>query len=246
MSDDYRSRIYRDYAASLDPVLVGGADADPRALDPLFERYYVPLLPADRAARMLDAGCGRGAFVDFLHRRGYDGAVGVDRSPESVRRAKEAGVRGVELGDAGEHLAAHPAAYDAISAIDVLEHLRKDEVLAFLDAAFVALKPGGLLIVQTVNADGPLFGRQLHADFTHETAFTRYSLHQAFGAAGFASSEFHALEPLGSGPRALLRRLLWKFIRLGLGLYYHAESGSGILNNDHILSSTLIAAARKG
>lgn len=241
--DEYRRRIYRDYAASIDPVLSGGAD--PRAGEEAFERCFAPLLPADRAARILDAGCGRGAFLGLLQKRGYENAVGVDRSPESVRAAREAGVRGVEQGDVAEHLAAHPGRYDVLVAIDVLEHLRKDEILALLDAAFAALKPGGCLIVQTVNADGPFFGRMLHADFTHETAFTRYSLHQAFGAAGFADSEFFALAPAGSGARAVLRRALWRVLRLAMSLYYHVETGSGVLRNDHLLSSMLIAKTRK-
>lgn len=245
-SEKYRARIYRDYASSIEPTLRSAQTRESlSASDDAFERFHLHLLPTDKKAHIFDAGAGRGAFLDYLARKGYANALGVDRSPETVRRAKELGVRSLDLGDAGTHLAQHPAYYDCVIALDVLEHLRKDEVMDFLDAVFKALKPGGMLVVQTANADGPLFGRMMYADFTHETAFTRYSLYQAFGATGFTESEFHPLGPVGSGFRACLRRQLWKLIRLGVNLYYHVETGSGIFHNDHILTLDFLGKTRK-
>ncbi|MBI3566046.1 MAG: methyltransferase domain-containing protein, partial [Elusimicrobia bacterium] len=132
-----------------------------------------------------------------------------------------------------------------VVAVDVLEHLRKDEVLAFLDAAFKALRPGGVLLLQTANAESPFAARMLALDFTHETAFTRHSLRQVLGVAGFADAEFRELGPTGNGPRALLRKALWSLCRLKLSLFLHAETGSGVLNNDHLFSQIFLAKARK-
>lgn len=142
-------------------------------------------------------------------------------------------------------MAAHPGTYDAIVAIDVLEHLRKDEALAFVDAAFTALKPGGVLLTQTVNAESPFFGRMLHIDFTHEIAFTRHSLHQLFMVAGFGETGFREIAPIGAGPRALLRRGLWAIARWKMNLYLHIETGSGLLNNEHLFTQIFLAKARK-
>lgn len=242
--DGYRARIYADYAASLDPALTGGAAPALDANDAVFTRDYLPWLPADRGARILDAGCGRGNLLSFLKRSGYAAASGVDRGPASVAAARAAGLDAVE-GDAVAFLKSHPGAYDAVVAVDVLEHLRKDEVLDFLDAAFAALKPGGTLIVQTVNAESPFAARMLHIDFTHETAFTRHSLRQVLGAAGFRDAEFKEIGPVGSCPRGLLRRLLWTLFRLRLSAYLHAETGSGFWNNDHLFSQIFLAKARK-
>jgi 2-polyprenyl-3-methyl-5-hydroxy-6-metoxy-1,4-benzoquinol methylase len=243
--EEYRRRVYSDYAASVDPALRGTGPADPAAREEVYERDFLPLLPADRGARILDAGCGRGEFLLFLKKRGFTNVAGVDRSPESVKAARAAGLSDVGEGSVEAHLAAHPGAYDCVVAVDVLEHLFKDEVLKFLDAAHAALKPGGRLIVQTVNAASLFGGRMLNIDFTHETAFTRHSLHQAFGAAGFADADFHEIRPVGAGPRAALRRLLWKVFRLKLSLYLHVETGSGILRNDHLFSQIFLARARK-
>ncbi len=242
--DDYRRRLYQDYAASVDPALRGASLPALDANDPVFARDYAPFLPADERARILDAGCGRGHLLSYLTRAGYTNAVGVDRSPASVAAARAAGFSALE-GDAVAHMDAHPGEYDAIVAVDVLEHLRKDEVLQFLDAAFKALKPGGVFLAQTVNAEALFAARMLDIDFTHETAFTRHSLRQVLTAAGFADAEFKEIGPVGRGPRALLRRLLWTLIRLKLSVLLHAETGSGILRNDHLFTQLFLAKARK-
>ena len=91
-TDAYRRRIYQDYAASIDPDLRGASLPGLDANDAVFSRDYIPLLPTDRDAKILDAGCGRGNFLSFLQRNGYTRGSGVDRSPESVRAARAAGL----------------------------------------------------------------------------------------------------------------------------------------------------------
>ncbi len=241
--ESYRARIYRDYQGSLDPAL--RADDSPQAFASgraLYRRSFLPLLPADRKARILDIGCGRGTFLYYLQSEGYENACGVDRSPETVRRALERGIKHIVEADTLEYLRARPGAFDCIVAIDVFEHLLKPEVVEWLDAIYAALAPGGIVLIQAVNADGPGFGRMLYVDFTHETAFTRYSLHQVLGIAGFRDDEFHPMEPADGGWR---KRLIWKAVRLMMGLIHHAEVGSGIWNNDHILTVNILAKARK-
>jgi SAM-dependent methyltransferase len=242
--DDYRSRLYQDYAASVDPALRGASLPALDANDAVFSRDFAPFLPSDTSARILDAGCGRGNLLSFLKRAGYTNAVGVDRSPASVAAARAAGLN-AEEGDALDYMNAHPGGFDAVVAVDVLEHLRKDEVLQFLDAAFKALKAGGVFVAQTANAEALFASRMLNIDFTHETAFTRHSLRQVLVAAGFTDAEFKEIAPVGTGPRACLRRVLWTLIRLKLSALLHAETGSGILHNDHIFSQIFLAKARK-
>lgn len=242
--ESYRARIYRDYQGSLDPVL--RADDSKEAFGSGKARYdhsFLPLLPRDKKARILDIGCGRGTFLYYLQNEGYANASGVDRSPETVRRAREHGIKGVVEGDTLEYLNAHPGAFDCIVAIDVFEHLFKPEIVEWLDAIYKALAPGGSVIIQAVNADGFGVNRMMSVDFTHETAFTRYSLHQVLGITGFKDDEFHPMEPLAG--EGCLKTLGWKLIRLVLGFYYHVEVGSGIKNNDHIFTVNILAKARK-
>lgn len=237
---DYRARIYERYGETLAPELrAGTVSSEERERG--FASLYAPHLPADKSARILDLGCGEGAFLAYLQKSGYAAAEGVDGSEGQVARAKKAGVKNVAQGDFSAFLAARPGAYDCVVAFDVFEHLRKDELLALTDAVFASLKPGGRLIVQTINADGLGWGRQLAADLTHETAFTRYSLSQLFTICGFSSSEFHPLRPA-----SLRRRLAWSAVSFFMSLLHHAETGSGLRRNDHILTSLLLGVAHKG
>ena len=238
-SKDCRERVYREYRRNLAPELTSGS-VDLGARDALWAGYYLPRLPADKDAAILDLGCGGGELLDFLRRRGYRRLEGVDGSPSQAAAARARGLA-VEHGDLFEFLKARPGRWDAIVAVDVLEHLDKDEVLRLADLVLAALKPGGAFVAQTVNAESPGWGRQLHADLTHEQAFTRYSLSQLFAVAGFSSSEFAPARPGGG----LRQRALWRLTELVLGLYAHAETGSGMRRHGRLFTPTLLAVARR-
>ena len=86
-----------------------------------------------RTHRVLDYGCGGGAFVHFLRERGYEHARGYDPYVSE-----------------GEFATPPGAGYDAVLSQDVLEHVEDPrEHLATLRDLCV---PGGLVVVGTPNA----------------------------------------------------------------------------------------------
>ncbi|MBU3061539.1 class I SAM-dependent methyltransferase [Nocardia sp. NEAU-G5] len=95
-------------------------------------------------ARVLEVGCGAGAFAAELGRRA--GRVdAIDRSPVMIELAERRVPDNVMciLGDVLEHPL--PAeGYDAIVSMTALHHVPLDEVLPVLDRA---LRPGGVLAV---------------------------------------------------------------------------------------------------
>jgi 2-polyprenyl-3-methyl-5-hydroxy-6-metoxy-1,4-benzoquinol methylase len=103
-------------------------------------------------ARVLDAGCGWGVTLEALERRGYR-AVGLDIS----RRTLEALDRpGRELVEADLSVAAPDAErFDAVLALDVIEHLDDDRAAVSRLARLV--RPGGWIVV-SVPALPELFG----------------------------------------------------------------------------------------
>jgi SAM-dependent methyltransferase len=108
--------------------------------------YYQPrllrALPA-RCERVLDVGCGAGAFAARLAERA-DQVDAVDRSPVMIEAARLVVPANVTLllGDVTEQ-PLPDGGYDAITSISALHHLPLPTALPRLAAA---LRPGGILI----------------------------------------------------------------------------------------------------
>ncbi|HSD61407.1 MAG TPA: class I SAM-dependent methyltransferase [Burkholderiales bacterium] len=98
-------------------------------------------------ARLLDVGCSSGAFLAAAARMGFE-AEGVEPSPEAAESARRAGFR-VHTGLLEQ--ARYPAAaFDAVTLIEVLEHLRDPRPL--LAECRRILRPGGIVMATTPNA----------------------------------------------------------------------------------------------
>ncbi len=239
---DYRARLYAHYAENHMAAAANPATVESMAYDAkVFRRRFGPLLPPDRQAAVFEVGAGAGSFLKFLAEEGYVHAEGLEQDAVQVAMGARLGVVNLRQGDAREKLAASKSAFDCVVAIDVIEHLRKDELFGFLDDARRALKPGGVLLWRAPNADGPFFGRMRYGDLTHENAFTRHSAWQLMRAAGFVDVEVAAEEPIVTGARSALRFLLWKLCSAAARVYLFAES----YESGSLLTANLIVRARK-
>lgn len=177
----YRTVLYSNYSQSF---------GEQKTFDPevQFEQYAVVYgsrtLPAQ--TMLLDVGCGKGEWLAWQSRRGLKHLHGVDASPSDLAVAKTtAPGASLVLGDATEHLASVAGRYDLIHAKDVIEHMTKDEFIAFLQAAHHALADGGSIWLLSFNAQAPLAGATRYGDFTHESGHTPTSLAQCLNACGF-------------------------------------------------------------
>ena len=145
-------------------------------------------------------------------------------------------------GDFRAVLAAHPAYYAAITAIDLLEHLTKSEVLRTFDDAFAALAPGGVLVARVPNAVSPLGGHIRDGDFTHQTSFTARSIRQLATAAGFNSVLARPSPPVAHGPISAARVMVWQVVSAWYRIALAAETG---MLRGHIVTHNLTFAACK-
>ncbi|MBM3522983.1 MAG: class I SAM-dependent methyltransferase [Alphaproteobacteria bacterium] len=178
-------------------------------------------------AAILDLGCGHGAIVHVARSLGYTNIGGVDGSPSQVAAAKRLGIEGVRLGDMFEVVRALPAAsLDAAISFDVIEHLDREELIAFTDEIVRALKPGGRWIIHVPNGASPFGGAVLYGDLTHEIAFTPESITQLALSSGFTQVDCDEDAPVVHGVASFLRSLAWKAIRACLRFYLRAETGS--------------------
>jgi 2-polyprenyl-3-methyl-5-hydroxy-6-metoxy-1,4-benzoquinol methylase len=142
---------------------------------PYYARLFDSLLPSDRAARIIDIGCGGGHFLYYLKAKGYSNLEGVDMAPGLVDFVREQIWPNVHNGDALEYLKKNADKYDAIVANDFIEHLPKNAIIQFLFCALAALRPGGMLLLKTPNMSNLFASRHRYVDFTHEVGFTEYS-----------------------------------------------------------------------
>lgn len=116
--------------------------------------------------RVLDIGCGRGIFLELLKEIGVHG-VGVDLDPKVVAEAREKGLE-AHVADALEFMAARPGGFDGIFMGHIIEHFVPRDALDLLLHCRQALKPGGILIVQTPNFAHPdVQRRNFWLDLTH-------------------------------------------------------------------------------
>ena len=112
------------------------------------------------AARYLDVGCSTGFVVEAARDRGWQ-AVGLDLNPSAVEfgRGRGLDLRCVALEDAGFP----PAAFDAVSLFDVIEHLL-DPARTLRECARL-LAPGGIVFLYVPNFDSAsrlLMGKEAH------------------------------------------------------------------------------------
>jgi len=230
-----RERLYRRYATT------HSGEADQDLTNRLFERDIAPFLPANRDAAILDAGCGQGTLVAALLRAGYRQVRGVDASPEQVAAAHQAGVVQVEHASLDAALEAVPNRLDVVVAMDLLEHLTRDELLRTLDLIASALRPGGLLLARTPNGVSPFAGNYRYGDLTHEICLTPRSIRQTLRVTGFTAADVHPCVPLVYGAASGARWLLWKGLsgcyKLALGI----ECGSP---RGHVVTQNMLVVAR--
>lgn len=230
---DVRNRLYEAYATGHAGL------SDDRASELAFRRDILPHLPSNRAADVVDLGCGQGHLVRLLLAHGYPNSRGIDISPEQVALAHAAGVSQVELGDFRSCF--RGAALDAVTATDFFEHLTKEEILDAFDHTRAALRAGGVLILRVPNAVSPFGGNYRYGDLTHETSFTARSLHQLGVAAGFSRVEVSECRPNVHGVKSLGRSMAWKGISLGMKLALAAETG---VVRGHAVTQNIVAVAR--
>lgn len=122
----------------------------PAARDPTaYERQdYVRLLlrTVHPGQRVLDAGCGTGGLLHFLHRRGFR-VAGVDTSSEAVATARREVPEATVETSSIEALPFADSAFDAYVAIGSWEYLSTGPSKAATEAVRVT-RPGGIILIE--------------------------------------------------------------------------------------------------
>ena len=178
-----RRDIVETYQAVEDPLYL--EEREGRVLT--FEHHLKPLErltgPPD-GRPLLDVGCYTGVFVEIAARHGWD-AWGVEPSRWAVEQARSQGLHVVQ--GTLETADLPPASFDVVTMWDVIEHVTDPR--GTVQEAHRLLKPGGLLVVHTIDIDS-LFARLMGARWPwlmemHIYYFSRRTMRAMLEKCGF-------------------------------------------------------------
>ncbi len=155
-------------------------------------------LPAEPL--LLDLGCGPGNFLDVIGRRAR--VCGSDYSADALEFCRERGYERLFRADF-HALPARSDRFDLVTAIDVIEHLRDDQLA--VDELTRVLKPGGVVVL-TVPAFRALWGD--HDDlYGHLRRYRVGEVRRLLRSAGLSVVKVSYFEPLFFAPLWLFRNL---------------------------------------
>jgi O-antigen chain-terminating methyltransferase len=144
---------------------------------------YLPIFSG--ATDVLDIGCGRGEFLNVLREHGIGGR-GLDLNHEMVEVCRAQGLEATEADALGYLRSLPDGSLGGIFAAQVAEHLEPDYLLELLEEAFVKLRPGSAIVLETINVSSWFaFFSSYIRDITHVRPLHPDTLSYLLTAHGF-------------------------------------------------------------
>lgn len=199
-----------------------------------FDVYLRSHLPAEKSARILDVGCGSGNMLFALQCAGYDHAIGIDASAEQIERATQRGLV-THQADLFAFLAESSDRFDAITLIDVIEHLDIESLGRLLALSLPRLRDGGVLIAHTTNAWSPFVRFYFAGDITHRQCYSPkmladmallsgYSAPRSYPA--FPEREWSRSAPVLVRLRQVVHTVAWRLISRAFAVAEYVAIGA--------------------
>lgn len=241
MTDDIRKILYEKYVQTLKGAQLNISERKKAQLHDKYGAWYFKHLNGlAHGASILELGCGPGFFLEYMMARGYNKIEGLDISDEQLKIAQSLGVK-THQGDVFDFLQHKRNHYDAVIALDFVEHFTKGQLLELFDSIYKSLKTGGLLLLQTPNGQGLFPGQNIYGDLTHMTILCESSLTQILKLNGFSQFKFFETAPVPKGLGGRLNLFLWNIIRFMIRMVRQIECK----NNSKIWTENIICICKK-
>jgi SAM-dependent methyltransferase len=207
--------------------------------------YLLNRLPSDKAAKILDFGCGFGQILRALKTLGYSNAIGLDVEPAAIAYCDSVGLTVID-GNAVNIFGGVARKFDLVIMSHVLEHISKAEIITLLAKVRALLTGTGALFVMVPNAQSNTGAYWAYEDFTHQTLFTAGSLYFVLRQAGFESVEIvdpDCCEGI-SGFKTLARKFLLQLYKLNYAFWNRVTASSFHRPSPQIFSYEIKVIAR--
>ena len=237
---DYRNNLFKHYVSTFKYAECSTPVVPSSAWRYFEQKYYGHIRHLSSDAPILEVGCGPGVLLACLKQKGFLCIQGIDISQEQIELAKLRDLP-VNCADVFEFLANKVEAFDAVIAVDFIEHFTKEEALSLLALLYRALRKDGVLLVQTPNGQGLFASQIIYGDLTHCTIFTPGSLSQALRLVGFGQIVFGETGPIPKNLQGVFRVVIWKLIKGVLNFARMVEAGK----RQQVWTENLICASRK-
>lgn len=160
-------------------------------------RLYLPdittVIPDHTNGQILDLGCGDGDWIATLGEQGFS-ARGIDSEPQRIQRARARGLTAALAASPVDLSEVDSASIAVLSILRQIETLSLDALPALLSESFRVLRPGGLLIIETLNPqDNPQACASYWRNPRHRQLVPASLLHLLAGRAGFHGRTLHRL-----------------------------------------------------
>lgn len=195
-----------------------------------------------KGKKVLDLGSGTGELCWLANHMGAESVVGVNLSQDEIDFAETYAQVTFICQDILSYLTQCPdESVDVVYALNILEHLTKDDLVKVLDHSRRVLKKGGQLIAMVPNATSAYGAMTRYWDITHLQSFTPSSVQQLMRLCSFSTAEFREWGPRVHDIVSFCRYLLWQMIRFTIRLRLMVETVSskgGIYTADMLFRFT--------
>lgn len=183
--DNYKKEIYKSWAHNKPGTFPYPSEKEVAEQTKSYSEIITKFLPKEKDKSILDLGCGYGFFLNACVKNGYKNISGVEITGEFIKVAEKTfNIKSISQTDIISHLKTEKT-YDVITAFDVLEHFKKEELLLVLSLIYKSLRADGVFIFRAPNAES-ISGLYInYSDLTHEIPFTRLLVDEVLETAGF-------------------------------------------------------------
>jgi SAM-dependent methyltransferase len=164
-------------------------------------RFYLPFLKDLKPESViLDVGSGRGDWLALLRKQGFN-PRGIEVNEVLAEHSRQQGLDVVSA-EMMVYLGQQPDnSVDLVTVFHLIEHFNIGKLIRLLDEVKRALKPGGLLILETPSPENLVVAAcNFYADPTHYKPIYPQTLIFLLDRKGFGNLNLHYLHPVENSP----------------------------------------------